>query len=382
MRTVRRIVLVAVCVIAAAVPASTLGQGGAQTGGTRVTVDGSTVTITVTIDMIYGGLGTEEVPAGAQETADGLAAEIESYWNQGLARGASPCLELRLDVVMRLLPNNFPPLTFVEVGDDVTFATEPGHHVVFYAEGNAYGNIPPPETYDPYDDDGVAPPGEDYASPFTHDLYAIWSPHLEDVRDFAHEFGHLLGFGDDYDSNGPLDGRDGSLMADGDLIDGNLVNRLTELARGANDDVPTCETWEVTGDIQTDQTLPDGNTCGQTGTAQGTIIVAAGGEISGTLDVVEHEQCSFGFDRTRDGLALALEGTASSSALTVRHTSGTTAGYFPFAFLTLAGAHDPIVLSITAPGVAAGSVTRNLPNDYTVTASFEARCVTCGEGVG
>ena len=254
--------------------------------------------------------------------------------------------------------------------------------MVFYAEGDSYGNIPPPETYDPYDEDGVAPPGEDYGSPFTHDLYAIWSPHLEDTRDFAHEFGHLLGLGDDYDSNGPLSGREGSLMADGDLVDGNLVNRMTELARGANDDVPECETWEVVGDLQTDQTLPSGDTCGQTGKAQGTIIVAVGGEISGTLDVVEHEQCSFGFDRTRDGLALALEGTASSSALTVRHTSGTTAGYFPFAFLTPAGAFDPIVLSITAPGVAKGSVTRNMPNDYTITVTLEARCVTCDDGDG
>jgi hypothetical protein len=378
----RRIALVAACLLAAAVPASTLGQGGAQSGGTRVSVDGSTVTITVTIDLIYGGLGTEEVPAGAQEAADGLAGEIESYWNQGFERNASPCVELRLEVVMNVLPNTFPPLRFVEVGDDVTFATEPGHHVVFYAEGNAYGNIPPPETYDPYDDDGVAPPGEDYGSPFEHDLYAIWSPHLEDARDFAHEFGHLLGFGDDYDLNGPLSGREGSLMADGDLVDGNLVSRLTELARGANDDVPECETWEVTGDLQTDQTLPGGDTCGQTGTAQGTIVVAGGGEISGTLDVVEHEQCSFGFDRTRDGLALALEGTASPSALTVNHTSGTTAGYFTLAFATLAGAREAMVLSITAPGVAAGSVTKHLPNDYTFTMSFEARCVTCDDGVG
>jgi hypothetical protein len=383
-RTVRHIALVTACLLAAAVPASTLGQGGAQTGGTRVSVDGSTVTITVTIDLIYGGLGTEEVPPEAQEAADGLAAEIENYWNQGFERNASPCLELRLDVVMTVLPNTFPPLTFVEVGDgaDVTFATEPGHHVVFYAEGDAYGNMPPPETYDPYDDDGVAPPGEDYGSPFAHDLYAIWSPHLEDTRDFAHEFGHLLGIGDDYDSNGPLPGREGSLMADGDLVDGNLVSRLTDLARGANDDVPECETWAVTGDLQTDQTLPSGDTCGQTGKAEGTIIVAGGGEISGTLDVVEHEQCSFGFDRTRDGLALALEGTASSSALTVRHTSGTTAGYFPFAFLVPGGTVEPMSLAISAPGVAQGSVTRNMPNDYTITVTLEARCVTCDDGVG
>jgi hypothetical protein len=383
-RAVRRIVLVTACVLAAAVPASTLGQGGAQAGGTRVTVDGSTVTITVTIDMIYGGLGTEEVPPEAQAAADGLAAEIESYWNEGFARNASPCLELRLDVVVAVLPNTFPPLTLVEVGggEDVTFATEPGHHVVFYAEGDAYGNIPPPETYDPYDDDGVAPPGEDYGSPFTHDLYAIWSPHLEDVRDFAHEFGHLLGLGDDYDSSGPLSGRDGSLMADGDLVDGNLVNRVTELARDANDDVPTCETWEVTGDLQVHQQIASGDTCTTTGQAQGSILVTADGRISGTLEATEHEQCTFGFDRTRPGLKLELDGTASSSALTIGHTGGTTAGYFPFAFLAPAGGLDPIVLTVSAPGVAAGSVTRNMPNGFTVTATFEARCVTCGEGVG
>ncbi|MGH3043711.1 MAG: hypothetical protein ACRDM2_03190 [Gaiellaceae bacterium] len=380
MRTARRIVLIVACLLAVAAPAATSGQGGAQAGGTRVSVDGSTVTITVTIDMMYGGFGTEEVPDGAQQAADALATDIESYWNQGFERYGSECLELRMDVVMTVLANTIPPLRLVDLGEDreLAFATEPGHHVVFYAEGDSYGNMPPPETYDPYDDDGVAPPGEDYASPFDHDLYAIWSPHLEDVRDFAHEFGHLLGLGDDYDANGALSGRDGTLMADGDLIDESLVSRLTDLARGANDDVPACETWEVTGDLQADQTLPSGDTCGQTGKAQGTIIVAAGGEVSGTLDVTEHEQCTFGFDRTRDGLALGLEGTASSSALTVRHTSGTTAGYFPIAFLTPAGAFDPIVLSITAPGVAKGSVTRDLPNDYTITVTLEARCVTCG----
>lgn len=381
MRAVRRLGLVLACVLAVLAPVTALGQGG-STGGTRVTVDGSTVTITVTIDMIYGGLGTEEVPAEAQEAANGLAAEIENYWNEGFERYGSECLELRMDVVMTVLPNTFPPLTFVEVGDDVTFATEPGHHVVFYAEGDAYGNMPPPETYDPYDDDGVAPPGEDYGSPFDHDLYAIWSPHLEDTRDFAHEFGHLLGLGDDYDANGALSGRDGTLMADGDLIDESLVNRLTDLARGANDDVPTCETWEVTGDLQAHQQIASGDTCRVTGQAQGSILVAGDGRISGTLDATEHEQCTFGFDRTRPGLTLELDGTASSSALTVGHTGGTTAGYFPFAFLAPAGALDPIVLSVSAPGVAAGSVTRNMPGGLTVTASFEARCVTCGDGVG
>jgi hypothetical protein len=383
-RTVRRIALVTFCLLAAVTPVAVSGQEGGQAGGTRVSVDGSTVTITVTIDMMYGGFGTEQVPDGAQQSADAVAADIESYWNQGFERYGSECLELRMDVVMTVLPNTMPPLRLVDLGEDreLAFATEPGHHVVFYAEGDAYGNVPPPETYDPYDDDGVAPPGEDYGSPFEHDLYAIWSPHMEDVRDFAHEFGHLLGLGDDYDANGALSGRDGTLMADGDLIDESLVSRLTDLARGANDEVPECETWEVTGDLQAHQQIASGDTCRVTGQAQGSILVAGDGRISGTLDVTEQEQCTFGFDRTRPGLTLELDGTASSSALTVGHTGGTTAGYFPFAFLAPAGTLDPVVLTVSAPGAAQGSVTRNMPGGLTVTATFEARCLTCGEGVG
>jgi len=86
--------------------------------------------------------------------------------------------------------------------------------------------------------------------------------------------------------------------------------------------VPECETLETAIELQADQQL---------------ILVAADGGISGTLDAVEEERCSFGFDRTRSGLTLELEGTASSSALTRRHTGGTTAGYMNLGFLTPAG---------------------------------------------
>jgi hypothetical protein len=365
--------------VASLAPVSALGQDGTAAGGTRVGVEGSVVTITVTIDMMYGGVGTKVVPEGAQEAADGLAAGIEGYWNQGLARYSSDCLELRIDVVITVLPNDFPPLQLVDLGEDreLTFVTEPGHHVVFYAEGDAYGNIPPPETYDPFDEDGVAPPGEDYGSPFEHDIYAIWSPHLEDARDFAHEFGHLLGLGDDYDASGDaLPGRDGTLMADGDFLDENLASRLTDLARNASDEVPECETWQATIHLQANQPV-DPYTCEQVGDAEGTLLVAADGRISGTLDAVETESCTFGFDRTRSGLTLELEGTASDSALTVNHTGATTTGYFVLGFFTPEGTLDPVPVPITAPGVAEGSVTREMPNDYTITLTFDFRCLTC-----
>jgi hypothetical protein len=81
-------------------------------------------------------------------------------------------------------------------------------------------------------------------------------------------------------------------------------------------------------------------------------------------------------------LLLVLEGMASASALTVNHTGGTTAGYFTLAFFTPAGALDPIPVPVTAPGLAEGSVTREMPNDYTITLTFEFRCVTCEAAVG
>lgn len=378
MRTVRLFATFVAFVVTALTTVAASGQGATGTGGTRVNVDGGVVTITVTIDLIVGGVGTEEVPEGTQEAADGLAAGIEAYWNQGFERYASDCLELRLDVVMNVLPNALPPPQIIDMGEDrpATFVTEAGHHVVFYAEGNAYGNVPPPETYDPYDDDGISPPGEDYGSPFEHDLYAIWSPHLEDARDFAHEFGHLLGFGDDYDANGPLPGREGTLMADGDFIDQNLVSRMTDLARNANDEVPECEVWQTNIHLQTNQSTA-GYTCQQTGDARGTLLVAADARISGTLEAVEVETCSFGFNRTRPGLALELEGTASASALTVSHTGGTTTGYFPLGFFSSPGVLDPVPVPIIAPGLAKGSVTRQMPNNYTITLTFEMRCATC-----
>jgi hypothetical protein len=130
-----------------------------------------------------------------------------------------------------------------------------------------------------------------------------------------------------------------------------------------------------------DQVLADGQTCQQTGDARGSLFVAADGRISGTLDAEEIETCSFGFDRTRSGLTLVLEGTASASALTLNHTGNTevstTTGYLLLGFFSAPGVLDPVPVPITAPGVAEGSVTREMPNNYTITLTFDFRCVTC-----
>jgi hypothetical protein len=217
-------------------------------GGTVVTVDGSVVTITVTIDLLLGGLGETELPEGAQDDADAVAASIADYWNQAFQRLGTDCLTFELAVVINAVPMAEHRLLVLGEDRPVASVTRPGHHVVLWMVNN-YGNASPPVTYDPYDDDGHAPPGEDYGTPYEHELYADWSPHLETSRDFAHEFGHLLGLGDDYgDGNEPLDGREGTLMDHGDYVDQNLVDRLARLTRAAEPDVPVCETWSGTWD--------------------------------------------------------------------------------------------------------------------------------------
>jgi hypothetical protein len=326
----RRIVIGTLFLFAVLAPTPAPAQGGASTGGTKVSVEGKVVTITVTIDLIIGGF--EELPEGAQETADGIAAGIEDYWNQAFERYATDCLEFRLDVVMKALPAAFPPPTIIDLGGSrpATLFTEPGHHVVLWGQGsgiNPDANIPPPETYDPYDEDGIAPPGEDYGTPFDHELEALWSDHLENPRDFAHEFGHLFGFGDDYDENGePLPGREGTLMDNGDLIDQNLVNRLIDLVRDSGEQLPEC--WE--GEWAEGSGFEYGSFCPQFVPISGTIsfAVAEDGSLSGDYEWANDPYTCGGpapsvpnkgevtGERTADGFLLTIFGEGYPLTLT------------------------------------------------------------------
>ncbi len=251
-----------------------------------------------------------------------MAADIENYWNQAFARYGTDCLELRLDVVINVLPNTLPPPRVIDLGEGrpPAFVSEPGHHVVFYAEGDAYGNVPPPETYDPYDDDGVAPPGEDFGSPFEHELYSIWSPDLEDIRDLAHEFGHLLGLGDDYDGEDPLPGREGTLMDHGDLIDQNLVNRLAEIVKDSGQRLPEC--WTGTMDLTLFKDylaeplgLPPA-TCEGSWQVSLSFMVAEDNSISGSAhaELTSGPRCTFDIPGSTSTAEFAVSGTASSDA--------------------------------------------------------------------
>jgi hypothetical protein len=402
MKTLGRAAIGALLGIQALSPISASAQeGSSSSGGTAVKVDGSVVTITVTIDLFIGGVGTTELPEGAQEVAGTMASDIESYWNQAFARYGTDCLELRLDVIINALPNTLPPPSILYLGEGrpAAFVTKPGHHVIFWGEGNAYGNIPPPETYDPYDDDGVAPPGEDYGSPFDHELWAIWSPYLENSRDLAHEFGHLLGFGDDRANGDPLPGREGTLMADGDLIDQNLVNRLTVLARDAGNALPEC--WKGSAKITSSAVYPDAasNTCRDGWKVEFAFAASPEGTIDGqgTAELTSGPTCPFPTTGVQswEHVEFRVLGEETSGGFSLRFALGawkpadgaTLAGFGSmFGNPALPSGGPPVVVAVSGTsGVGEGMwqfQSGNPPAAYSANGTIAIECATCEEAVG
>jgi hypothetical protein len=83
----------------------------------------------------------------------------------------------------------------------------------------------------------------------------------------AHEFGHLMGLGDDRANRAPKDGRDGTMMVGGvpgvdpnvvQKIDKNLIDRLGEAVGKHLDNqgkkLPNCQTWK--GTLRSEHSIP------------------------------------------------------------------------------------------------------------------------------
>jgi hypothetical protein len=297
------IALVLLSVALAPLVASADGEF-SSSGGTSVSVEGSSVTITVSIDLALGGQGETTVPEGSQAVADELAQQIADYWNQGFERLSSVCVQFKLVVKINVVPQADAHLLFLDERR-ATWVTTPGRHVVFWGEDN-FGNAAPPETYDEYDVDGIAPPGEDYGAPLEHELWSIWSPHLENARDFAHELGHLLGFGDDSANGEPLPGREGTLMDSGDLVDQNLVTRLAEIVRNSGKRLPEC--WEGT------VTIDNKGICVAHWTVR--LAVDAEGAVTGRSKV-ESDSCG-------GAISVDLTGTKTEQSFTLAGYGGIT----------------------------------------------------------
>ena len=271
------------CVVAASIglaSATASGQEGfASTGGTVVSWDAPIATITVTIDFIVSdpdGVGVRDSVAVIQQ-------QITDYWLAGLDPLKTDCRFFDLVVTMNVLPES--AVWEIEIDGRKAIVTTPGHHVVLWG-GNG-PNAPHPNTFDPYDADQVANPGEDFVAPLQHELWAVWSGQLVDPSDYAHEFGHLLGLGDDYRQSGlPIPERNGTLMDNGERIDQNLFDRLGDVIEDAGTELPCSQVWDgtVKSVVTTDG---PGGPCGTSIAIEGTaqFVVAGDGTITGTYDV-------------------------------------------------------------------------------------------------
>jgi hypothetical protein len=194
-----------------------------------------------------------------------------------------------------------------------------------------------------------------------------------------HEFGHVIGLGDDRDDNGNVvSGRDRTLMAGGSTnsdgtrntsssklrIDKALVGRIGDQL--ANLGKITCGqawngTFNGTGENRGIATCPDPSS--HSGTF--TMTVKPGGKATLSGHIVNTSVCVSGFTTEAD---FSLEGKKTRSAI-----SFPASGTFPF----------DVNLQVRGDR-ATGTSTANPGGDgvYFVTLNFTADCQTCDENVG
>jgi hypothetical protein len=207
------LVCLAASLIGMALPVGAAPPSG---GGTTVSVDGSTVTITVHFDICC-------IPEDASQRdvwAPLVRAEIKAaqdQWNQALANlPAKGCYQIKVVFDAHLLNKGDP--------------WDPGYHriTMHYTEGRS-GSQDPMSTSPNTDDD------TNYKQAVDGNFH---EPSMS-VGTWAHEVGHLMGLGDDYYEHHGLGhremdclpGRDGTSMCDSrnGAIDQDLADRLADI---------------------------------------------------------------------------------------------------------------------------------------------------------
>jgi hypothetical protein len=317
----RAIALVAVLVLSIGGVAG--AQGSAESGTSY-----SNGTITVRIDLAVGPLSgeIEPVPPEGQALADELAAKIENYWNAGLTAHQRCGLAFTLDVDIDMVDtDSMRPAQRTE--DYIGLVTNPGRHTILWSDpGIGHGEPAWPEIYDPYDLDETA--GHDSTSPWLHDLDGVWSSHLGDDRDFAHEVGHLMGLGDDYDdaTQAIASGREGTLMGDGDMVDQALVDRLADVMRSAGIELPACWTGTMQINLFKDYLaeqhgLPPA-TCEGSWALSLSFAVAGDDSISGNAhaQLASGPDCTFEIPGNTSAIEFTVAGTASADGFALDFT--------------------------------------------------------------
>jgi hypothetical protein len=212
-------VSIAVLMIWMAPPAA--AAPAARDGGTTVTVDGSTVTISVHIDLCCVQGASERDVWTPLVQADVKAAQ--DMWNQALGQlPAKECYDLHVVFDAHLLNK----------GD----AWEPGYHEITMDFGQRGKSL----SYDFWASSQTSDDDTVYISTVTGTFFVgAMNPLV-----YAHEIGHLMGLGDDYTEDGCLVGRIGTLMcSQPGTIDQQLADRLADIL---NEDGSLPQCWKGT----------------------------------------------------------------------------------------------------------------------------------------
>jgi hypothetical protein len=183
-------------------------------GGTTVTVDGATVTITVHIDICcFDDVGTTLVARVMNEVR-----AAQDMWNKALAKlPAHGCFDVKVVFDARLLNEGDP--------------WNPGYHrvtMIFDKPGRS-------EVIG-----GEGGQNDDFVAGYTETLNGTFYGSDMTTGTWAHEIGHLMGLGDDYYEQrhglfhpafSCLTGRSGTLMCNDNTgkIDQSLADRLVDI---------------------------------------------------------------------------------------------------------------------------------------------------------
>jgi hypothetical protein len=244
---------------------------------TDITVDGSTVTLSVAIDLIgavdsAGRAVRIEDDAGVPSAFSDYWGEAATLWNDAFAKHSyNGCINFKLDLQFFPLPYNG--------------TRTPGHHAVLIDPNPDVR----PGVFVPGGTDGT----KDFTDAFTMDLQGVWG--VEDTATVSHEVGHLLGLGDDYidvkDANGkvttsaPLPGRENTQMARSHSknVDQALIDRIGDEVEKSGKKLPSCWTGTMNSSSNYTVTAPDGGLiCSGVWSTSFKFTVQADNTVSGT----------------------------------------------------------------------------------------------------
>lgn len=228
---------------------------------TRITSNGSVVTITVPIDVQL--VGHDPVTDSDRRYFDQLVDLTNTFWwgNKLRKLKYDGCLTFELALDINLLPDS----------PDAAPRLDEAHQIEWWLDD--------PNVRSTVIDHGTLDPNADAPTAFREPLGGTWGS--MNIRDFSHELGHLLGLGDDYTGypeSEPLPGREGTMMDTGSDVDQALADRIGNMIEEAGIELPECEVW-VGVITQRGDLSP--TPCSWTFEGPARVVVAGDGSLSG-----------------------------------------------------------------------------------------------------